>query len=821
MKNFKKLNIKKIFRSLKTGVLSTNIFFFLFAAFFSSLALAVTLTLTHVDNRIPAGANTGQCFSSKISDESNGGEKGEFVDLDHDRTENLRDIVWSDDGTMVFTINNNMNKKTTSKGPMGDLDLSMNKVRDPFELSTVKTALGIHTCDDIDGFDVDHVDFAADGLPSDGISSNGEETAYRSIHVALGGKIFYILRRTGEVNRYDLTVPYDFKTAKYIQRFDLAASTKTTGFSLSKDGTRLYEMDSGADDDTPVITTFSLSPAFDITSATEIQSTNLYTDLGTPDLDGFQSFRDIEFSHDGGEMFVSAFDLTSPYIKNRIYQFSLSKNFDVSTGTLTGFHNFLYRVSPGGALRSGSGRGALWGFSFSSDGMRLFISQADDGDAVDNIYQFNLQCPYGIIKCSSDTSSSIEAQFELAKQNISLNVNTIFKRFEWIKRNRDEENLSAHNFKINYEDPLLKTLANKFEPSVRNNVASFISKHKTENKKSKWSSWSLADISLSIFEKDGSVKAKDLNTRGLTIGTDRKFGENKFFGIALRYSDGSSDIKFSQQNVTMESLTLNLYGISPSINNQYINAVLGLSHLRFDHRYMGNLSGERKGKQAFATINYRTKDKYGILNVTPTGKLTYGVTRLSEFTDYLAKASGLPTRDVIYKEDTFTSGELAAGLLFETDIIETDQGTLQPMGGIEILYDLTSNVDYKYRYQGEGHVNKETIHSQFSKKNLKTSLGFEAIHLNGFTVSTEYQRIIRLYHTSETPGFSADTFIIKFSRSKEEDNQFALNYDPINAHQTNLSYSKNIHGLDFKINSNQSLENSSEYFTNLEVSGKF
>ena len=151
----------------------------------------------------------------------------------------------------------------------------------------------------------------------------------------------------------------------------------------------------------------------------------------------------------------------------------------------------------------------------------------------------------------------------LAKQNISLNVNTIFKRFEWIKRNRDDENLSAHNFKINYEDPLLKTLANKFEPSIRNNVASFISKHKTTNKKSNWSSWSLADISLSIFGKDGSKKAKDINTRGLTIGADRKFGDNKFLGWAIRYSDGSSDIKLSSQDLTMESLTLNLYGISP------------------------------------------------------------------------------------------------------------------------------------------------------------------------------------------------------------------------------------------------------------------
>ena len=86
----------------------------------------------------------------------------------------------------------------------------------------------------------------------------------------------------------------------------------------------------------------------------------------------------------------------------------------------------------------------------------------------------------------------------------------------------------------------------------------------------------------------------------------------------------------------------------PSKDNQYINAVLGLSHLWYDHRYMGNLSGERKGKQAFATINYRTKEKYGILNVTPTGKLTYGVTRLSEFTDFLAKASGLPSLEILY-----------------------------------------------------------------------------------------------------------------------------------------------------------------------------
>ena len=162
MKNFKKLNIKKIFRSLKTGFLSTNIFFFLFAAFFSTLALAAALTLTHKDNRIPSGAPG--CFSSKVE-----AGKTTFVELDNDRTEDLRDVIWSDDGTMVFSINADMDASPTS-GYMGDLDLSMNKVRDPFELNTVKTFLTVdtgiqsHTCDDIDGFDVDHPEFLAQGM---------------------------------------------------------------------------------------------------------------------------------------------------------------------------------------------------------------------------------------------------------------------------------------------------------------------------------------------------------------------------------------------------------------------------------------------------------------------------------------------------------------------------------------------------------------------------------------------------------------------------------------------------------------------------------
>ena len=32
--------------------------------------------------------------------------------------------------------------------------------------------------------------------------------------------------------------------------------------------------------------------------------------------------------------------------------------------------------------------------------------------------------------------------------------------------------------------------------------------------------------------------------------------------------------------------------------------------------------------------------------------------------------------------------------------LNDDQGTFQPMGGIEVLYDLSSDIDYKYKYAG-------------------------------------------------------------------------------------------------------------------------
>ena len=62
----------------------------------------------------------------------------------------------------------------------------------------------------------------------------------------------------------------------------------------------------------------------------------------------------------------------------------------------------------------------------------------------------------------------------------------------------------------------------------------------------------------------------------------------------------------------------------PKDKENYLNAVLGLSALKIDSLYLGKKSGQRYGKQ-FTAIDFRTKNSYGKLNLTPTTKFSLGL----------------------------------------------------------------------------------------------------------------------------------------------------------------------------------------------------
>ena len=463
-----------------------------------------------------------------------------------DALENPFGVFVSPDGKTVINANNNT---SSNHRCLTQLELST-----PFELSTATLVEESNILNSIAG------------------RTGGRDDCH-DVYISPNGLHMSVTNEQGRIYDFKLSTPFQLKGATlkdgYLNPF-VNQTVRGDDVWFNNDGSKMYVIDTAGDN----LKEYTTVSPFTSIGVTIINTVDLTSEAA---IDGTETAHDFFFNDTGQTLMILVNDTGDGEHDDTIFQFSLSVPFDTTTLSLVGSSV----ISGYDGTEDNSDAVAI---SFGNDGTRLYIMNLNAGPnvggaKVDTLSQFNLKCSYGIVKCVSDIRVSILSQVELAKQNISLNVNTIFKRFEWIKRNRDDENLSAHNFNINYHDPLIQTLANKFEPSVKNNVATFISKHKSKDKKSKWSSWSLADISLRIFGEDGNAKAKDVNTRGLTIGADRKFGDNKFLGWAIRYSDGSSNIKASIQDLTMESLTLNLYGISPSKDNQYINAVIGLSHL--------------------------------------------------------------------------------------------------------------------------------------------------------------------------------------------------------------------------------------------------
>ena len=766
---------------------------YLISIFISNFVAARELNVRWFDGLIPGGNkahNTLTCESSQTE-----------TALENDRTEDPHDVIWSDDGSTVFTVNLTRNK-------LENHSLMMNKVAVPFKVSSdLMTSQGADvTCDAIDAIDIN------------GLSGADLADSTENIVIKDDGKIFYILDANGDLGKFNAATAFTLDGLTYERELDF--STDIDSVAFNKEGTKLFTLSSTMD--TPTLTTFELPGPNDISSTTQIHQVDLSTlgiEVGTTSPFG-EFARDIEFSDDGFAMFVLIENVTQVPANNMpfsfIYQFRLDQSFDVSTATKVGRWNV---EGFGNMTLNPDKTGLPKGFSFSSDGMMLFMVQRTAGAGVDQVNRFDLECPYGVVECTSATTSVVSTTVEMAKQNISINISTIFRRFEWIKRNRDEENLSAHNIKINYQNPLVDALANKFEPTARKNIASLISNINNEEKQSKWSSWSIGDIYVGKFGQDENARPKDISARGLTLGADRKYGDNKFFGLALRYGESSSDIKKVKQDVSMESLTLNLYGIAPTDENTYANMVFGLSFLNIDHIYQSKLSGERNGKQAFTSINFRTKNRFGKFNTTPSLKFDFGVTQLSEMTDFINNPNDPNVRNLIYKKDTFQSGELAAGFLFEIDKYITEAGSLQTMGGLELLYDISPDNSYKYIYHGETNVIEDII-KKHTNKNLKYNIGFEMIHLNGFTFSSNFEKIMSIKKNGKSKS-DRDTFIFKISRSKEEDDEFAFNYNPLNNHQSTLSYQKNINGLDYSLNHSQIFDNSLEHDTNIEVSSKF
>ena len=606
-----------------------------------------------------------------------------------------------------------------------------------------------------------------------------------------GTKIFAV-SSNGPLNAHTLTTPYDLSNFSQVADDGINflnglgagdGAIKPWDIEFNNDGTKMYLLDG-----TPgSVIEYDLSTAFDTSSATYVNELDV-----TPQTERVEE--DLEFDDDGTRMYIIESGTTAAATK--IYVYKLSTPFRTSTATYVGNIANFFDASGANATPLGLG--------FSNDGMKLYqTSYSKDGAGpLDMVYEYDLSCPYGIVICETEVTSNVGAQVDFAKNVINQSSSVIFKRFEWLRRNKQKDNLNSHNIKLNFKDPILASLSNTLLASLDNN-------NLPKTKSKKWSYWSHGDIKIGEAGDKININPKKVKSAGLMFGADRRIHDDKFIGASIRFA--KEDVKIlgsGGTNLNMQALTLNLYGT----NGNNFNSLIGYSLLTIDQMLSDTTVGERYGKQAFTSVNFKSKNSYGNFNIKPSATFEYGVTKLFEYTDYGTYASNSVDT---YEEHTFKTGGAAAGFTFDGSKVFEDK-TIKSNGSLEYVADFTPTTTYKYKNHTNNSYTWEDV-KRHSLHNVKGNIGFEKVFNTGTTFSINYERFQSLNESGHY-----DTLFFKFGHISEEDAELALNFNPLQNYDTNLSYKRNINGFDITFGSNYTLMSEvPDYDVNLKISNKY
>ncbi len=598
------------------------------------------------------------------------------------------------------------------------------------------------------------------------------------------GTKMFVVNHAGRrsVDYWSLTTAFDVSTASFDGLYSLIGKEqRANSIAFNNDGTRMFI--AGVGNNSQVrIHEFSLDTAFDLSSGV--------TQLNTEDLISFQNHIDgVTFNYDGTKMYT----INSKEDEDKIFQFELTTPYDVSTLSLEGTFDV---SSVSGEPRE---------MAFSNDGSKMFIIDNDDN----KIHEFNLSCDWSVIDGACDdpitTSdegkdilSSIESQTATAKQ-IAIQASTpVLNRMYWLRRHRANDQLSNQNIRLNFSNSMMASLSNIIPISNKTNeVLDKLSDH--------WSFWSEGSVSIGRTGDTSTSSSKKINTKGFTLGMDKKISKNRLYGYALRFGNDEVDVGTSGTNLDTESFSLSVYGTFPHDDKKFTEGIIGVSTLKTDHVRKGGgstRSGKRNGAQIFGSLNYLTKYKKEDLNIIPNLRIDLSYTELSEYREKGPAA-------LVYKAQTIETGMISAGFTI-SDILNFNTFTFKPNGGLELGVDFSPSSDATYRYLSETTEYTKSIDQD--SKNLIANIGFDLVTDNGFSIMTIYER-------NQSDNAHSDTLYLGFGYIPTDNIEYAMTLDNDKA---SLSYEKDLNSFDIRMSSNYSLMSQiPEYGANLEIVSTF
>jgi uncharacterized protein with beta-barrel porin domain len=398
-----------------------------------------------------------------------------------------------------------------------------------------------------------------------------------------------------------------------------------------------------------------------------------------------------------------------------------------------------------------------------------------------------------------DVVGSIDTQSQLAKSSITQSTSTVSSRLSYLRQNKDNQNLSKQNIKLDFGNAILSSLTNEL---LAKNDKSIIPDN--------WSSWSEGSISVSKIGDRTNSSSSETDGQALAIGFDTKLNDNDLLGFAIQYGKNDTDVGSSGTNVDSENINVSIYRTRPLNDNNFIEGMFGIGVIENDLTRINGantLTGSRNGTQIFGSINYgKTLDK-GDFNLTPIARVDLGYTELDAYSE-------TGTDALTYAKQTIESGLASVGLQF-SDIVKFNNNKLKPFGSIEYGMDFSNSSDAKMNYVSDTSTIYTYTQGANSNHLITSVVGFEYITINNLNIISSYKRI------QGNESEQTDIINVSINFKSKRETEYAMTIDGSEDLKAGFDISKNINGFDLKFNANQAFNENSDQAANVSLSRKF
>ena len=614
---------------------------------------------------------------------------------------------------------------------------------------------------------------------------SAKESRPQGIKFSADGLKVLVLGTTGDgVDVWDLTTPYDITTLTLANTTHTSIGGNPRGFDFSNDGKKMFVLQLAE------LQEYQLSTAFDPSTKGTAKTLSI-TAISRSIAQGFA------FNSDGKKMYVARgkqADSDSNSL-NTITEYDLTESFDISSAS-----------SNGAYISSHTDHEQLSGVTFNSTGSKLYYINFN---AADEVRQFSLSCSYGVVTCMDPTSdkddvASVQAQTAAAKEIMQHTTYPVLNRMEWLRRNKDNSNLTNQNVKLQFSNEILASLSNLIMPTSLTKNDTLAAVLQSGN----WSTWSEGTISVGKVGDTLTSSTKNINSSAITIGADRKESDERMYGVALRL--GNDDIGFGnvKNSLDMNAVSLTLYESRLLGEGKFIDNLIGIGSFKTDIVNavgLGSTNAKRDGKQIFTSSKIRQTFEKNKVNFTPNIKLDLGYTNLS---DYEEEGSANLKFDDQYIGTIITS---LGGAVDSSSNLRN--GTFKPYFEFDYFADMSPSSEQKISHKSDASSTYTLTRINSSTHNLKSKLGFDYLTNEGWNITSNYQRT-----QSKGSGYS-DGLFFGASYKSRRDTEYAMS---LNENKAVLDYKKNINGFDVTVGSNYTLMSIiPDYGAHIEISNKF